>query len=98
MAEAVPRHTRGQATGAAAQGSPSGAPSIVGLDRVVALCDDILPLVTDYCGCLSVKRGVEHRLAFRARRGFRYDTLVQVEVFKHVLDQFEQQCAAPSRS
>lgn len=48
MAEAVPRHTRGQATGAAAQGSPSGAPSIVGLDRVVALCDDILPLVTDY--------------------------------------------------
>lgn len=54
------------------------------------------PLLAPYSGCLSVKRGVEHRLAFRARRGFRYDTLVQVEVFKHVLDQFEQQVSTLS--
>lgn len=97
---AEPRRTfdRQQAAGATAQAGPSSAPTIVGLNKVLALFDDIWLLVNEYCGFLSVKRGVDYRLPFQARRGFRCDALVQVESFKHVsyiLEQFQHLLKAP---
>ncbi|XP_077562344.1 uncharacterized protein LOC144178386 isoform X4 [Haemaphysalis longicornis] len=91
---AVPRRTVGLGRAAGAQ-EPSGGP---GLGKVVALCDDVWHVVNDYCGFLAAQRGVEYRFPFQARRGFRYDTPVQLEALRcvtYVLEQFEHLLKAP---
>lgn len=88
----------GRAAGAAPPGPSSGILRIAGQEKFIELCDDVWHVVNDYCGFLAVKRGVEYCFPFQGRKGFRYETSVQLEALRcvtYVLEQFEHLLKAP---